>query len=211
MPAYRPDRAVRVLTTIVSIAYFWLWAGIVLVLVATPALKFFASDHPEWEWGLQVPATLSASDATVLTRWGTGRLEVEDVRGTLRLPIAMLPWWLFATLWTHTAVMGALMLLFLHHLRRICQRARDGAPFDAGNASRLRWLGWLLIAFVLIDGVAGFVTALAVRRGLASASIGVPSGVQIDGHLIIVALVLVALGEIFRRGAELEVEQSLVV
>jgi hypothetical protein len=51
---------------------------------------------------------------------------------------------LFVLLWTHTAAALGLMLLFLHYLRRIFQRVRDGAPFDAANAVRLRWLGMLL-------------------------------------------------------------------
>ena len=48
------------------------------------------------------------------------------------------PWWLVGVLWTHVAIVLTLMLLSLHHLRRIFQRVRDGAPFDADNALRMR-------------------------------------------------------------------------
>jgi hypothetical protein len=57
----------------------------------------------------------------------------------------------------------------------------------------------------------GEVLALAVRSGLQSGSITVSAGLSIDRRLVLLALVLVALAEIFRRGAELEHEQSLVV
>jgi hypothetical protein len=211
MQAHRSDRVVRVLTSLVTIAYFGSWVGVVVVLAGSPALKVLAGDDPQWMWGLPVPAVVVESEATVLTRWGPARLEVEDVRGVLRLPIAMLPWWLFALLWTHLATAGALMLAFLFHLRRIFQRVRDGTPFDAQNAIRLRWLGLLLLALALLNGVAELVTSMAVRSGLASGDIAVPSGLRIDTPLVLVALVLIALAEIFRRGAELEHEQSLVV
>jgi hypothetical protein len=211
MQAYRADRAVRMLTAIVSIAWFGLWVGAAVVLLGIPAVKLFAGEDPDWTWGLPVPAAVADPEATVLTRWGPARLRVEDVRGSLRLPIAMLPWWFVAVLWTYALAAFALMVTALHHLRRIFQRVRDGAPFDAHNARRLRWVGLLLLALALVNGVAELITALAVRRGLAGSSITVPSGVRMDVPIVLFALMLLALAEIFRRGAELEDEQRLVV
>jgi hypothetical protein len=114
-------------------------------------------------------------------------------------------------LWTYAVLMCALMLLFLHHLRRIFQRVRDGAPFDAANARRLRWLGLLALAFALLNGVAETVTSLVVRRGLVSSSLSVPSAVSLDLSTVFFGLVLLALAEVFRRGAELEDDQALVI
>lgn len=211
MRAHRPDPVVNGLTTVLSFAYYLMMGLAVLVLIGTVALKLVATDSPDWVWGLEVPASLSAHDATVRTTWGAARIEVEDVRAHLRMPIAMLPWWLFALLWTHLAVVSALILLFLHQLRGIFRRVRDGDPFDAKNALRLQRLGLLLGAFTVVQGVAALVTSAAVRGGLAGDNITVPLELNIDLRLIFVALVLGALGEIFRRGTELETEQSLVV
>jgi hypothetical protein len=211
MEAYRPDRVVRVLTALVSIAYFVACAGTAIALVAVPAVKLLAGGHPEWEFGLKVPATARDAEAIVPTGWGDARLVVKHARADLQLPIAMLPWWLVAVLWTHAAVALGLVVLSLHHLRRIFQRVRDGAPFDADNALRMRWLGLLLLALALFDGVSQFVTALALRGGVASPCIAVARGLRVDAPLVFVALALVALAEIFRRGAELETEQSLVI
>jgi hypothetical protein len=88
---------------------------------------------------------------------------------------------------------------------------RDGAPFDVQNAVRLRWVGLLLIALSLLNGVAELVTSMVVRQGLAGGSVAVAGGLRIEAPFLLVALVLLALAEIFRRGAELEHEQSLVV
>lgn len=134
------------------------------------------------------------------------------VRGTLKLPISTMPWALLALLWCYAAVEGALMLLVLHNLRRIFQRVRDGAAFDAQNVVRLRTLGALLLAIAGLSAVAELTTSIVVRRGLADgSSLTVPTGFHIDGTLVLVALVVRALAEVFRRGAALEHEQSLVV
>ncbi|MEX2284421.1 MAG: DUF2975 domain-containing protein, partial [Gemmatimonadota bacterium] len=88
---------------------------------------------------------------------------------------------------------------------------RDGAAFDAQNAVRLRRLGLLLLAYALYKGIAEFVTSMAVRKSVTSDSISVSTGLHVNAQVVFTALVLIALAEIFRRGAELEHEQSLVV
>ena len=211
MRAYRPDRVVRVLTVLVSIAYFGLLGLAVVVLIGLPIVKLAAGDNPDWEIGLTVPVASLDGDATVVTGWGNARLQVEDMRGSLRLPIGILPWWLFAVLWTYVAAAIALTLVFLHHLRRIFQRVRGGAPFDATNAPRLRWLGLLALGIAVLRSVAESATSFAVRSGVTSERVEVPLGLSIDGSVVFFGLVLVALAEIFRRGAELEEEQTLTV
>lgn len=211
MHAYRPTRVVGVLAALVSFAYFGLLVLGIVATIGLPVVKLMAQDDPHWTYGLTVPIASLEPDATVLTRWGDARLEVEDVRGSLKLPVSMLPWWLFAVLWTYTVTAIALALLFLHHLRCLIQRVRSGAPFEAANALRLRWLGLMAIALALLNGLAAFVTSLAVRDGLISERVKVPYSLSFDPSLVLFGLVLLALAEIFRRGADLEEDQSLTV
>jgi hypothetical protein len=208
----RPDRVVRLLTTLASLAYFGFWVGAGLVLTALPAVKLAGGSATGFHYSLELPVTIPNLETMVQTGSGPAPLKLDDVRAELQLPIPMLPWPLVAVLWTYTAVAAALMLLFLHNLRRIFQRVRDGAAFDAQNASRLRTLSVLLVALAMLRAVAEVATSIAVRRGLATgSSFAVPPGLHIDLTLVSVALVLMALAEVFRRGAELEDEQSLVV
>ncbi|HSA55400.1 MAG TPA: hypothetical protein VLE53_06825 [Gemmatimonadaceae bacterium] len=56
-----------------------------------------------------------------------------------------------------------------------------------------------------------FNTSLAVGEGASNEWISVSNGLHFNVPLAFVALALMALAEIFRRGAELEDEQALVV
>jgi hypothetical protein len=113
----------------------------------------------------------------------------------------------------------AIKMLFLYHLRELFRRVRDGAPFDPGNAARLRWLGGLIIAGHVLNVIAGGLLGRIVLGSLTDASIALRPSLWLDERLlfsfneglIVLAAVLFALAEIFNRGAELEDEQSLVV
>jgi hypothetical protein len=215
MEPYRSDRVVKLLTTVVSICYFAVFVGTGLSLILPPAAKLWG-DADDWVVGLghievELPATALDSAATAHTSLGPVRLEVAEVRADFHVPIGRLPWRGVALVWLQLFVGSALVLSVLYHLRRIFQRVRDGAPFDADNALRLRWLGILLLAVAAFRGITELARALTVRGWLERSGIDVPIGLHIDGMVVFVALVLIALAEIFRRGAELEHEQSLVV
>jgi hypothetical protein len=199
------------LNTLVPIAYVVLWITAIVVLIAAPAARLWAHGESNWIWDLKVPAIVHGSEAPVVTGWGSARFVVRHVRGDLVLPLGLVPWWLFVVLWTHALVGLGLLLLSFHHLRRIFQRVRDGEPFDAQNALRMRWLGLLFLGLTLFNGLAELVTSMAVRRGVVSSTISVAGGPHLDFGNVFIALVVVALAEVFRRGAELEREQSLVI
>ena len=212
MRRFRPDRLVKMMAAVASLAYFAFWTGGIFVLVALPAVKVLGGSSSKFHYGLELPVATPHLEATVHTTWGPAPLKLDEARAKLQLPIPILPWSLIAVLWVYTAVAFALILLFLQNLRRIFQRVRDGAAFDAQNAVRLRTLSLLLLALAMLNAVAEVATAMAVRRGLENtSSFAVPSGLHTDLTLVPVALVLMALAEVFRRGAELEDEQSLVV
>jgi hypothetical protein len=208
----RPDRVVRTLTALASFAYSFMWAGFALILIALPLMKAFGGAEGGFYYGLELPVATPTVQTMVQTVWGPAPLMLDEVRGKLALPISTMPWSFLALLWSYAAVAGALMLAFLYNLRRIFQRVRDGAAFDAQNVVRLRTLGALLLALAGLKAVAELATSIAVRRGLAEgSSLTVPTGFHLDLSLVPVALVLIALAEVFRRGAALEEEQSLVV
>lgn len=212
MQPYRAARALRVLIILITLAYFVVWVTGTIVLLGGPAVKLLAApESADWKFALPIEVEMPDSQAALGTRWSAGQIEITDVRGSVRLPIPAMSWGLFGLLWTYLAMTFALMLLFLHHLRGVLHRTRDGAPFHPDNAGRLRLLGLLALALALLQSVAGFLASLAVSRGLADSGIRVPTGIHVDETQVMFGLVLLTLAEVFRRGAELEHEQSLVV
>src|SRR5688572_24300071 len=158
MQAYRSDRVVSVLTIWVSIAYFALCVATALAFILPPVAKLLVRDD-DWIVGLghvdvELPASVLDSAATVRTGLGPVRLELHQVRADFQVPIARLPWRGVALVWIQLVVGSVLMLFGLYHLRRIFQRVRDGVPFDAHNARRLRWVGLLLLALAVFRGIA---------------------------------------------------------
>jgi hypothetical protein len=216
MQAYRSDRVVRVLTIFVSVVYFMMWTGAALALVGIPVARISAGTDTDLtvalgEVEVELPQAMLDSAAAVRTRWGLAQLDLQDLRADLEVPIGRLPWGVVALIWIQIAAGCSLMLFVLHHLRRIFQRVRDGVPFDANNALRLRWLGVSLLALAVFSAIANLLRSLALRDWVENSGLAVPVGFTIDTPTVFAALVLIALAEIFRRGAELEHEQSLVV
>ena len=219
MQPYRADRVVRVLTAIVSVAYFTVMVGAAAALIAIPVARATigtedrrtSGENERWTLGWPMSITARDPQSTVQTAWGPARFVVEETSVDLRFPIEQLPWRVVAVLWLFVAVAMGLLVLTLYHLRRIFQRVRDGAPFDGQNALRLRTVGLLLLAAGGYNFVVELVVSLALRRAVVTGDFTVPVETNVDVPMIFVALGLVALAEVFRRGAELEDEQSLVV
>jgi len=214
MQAYRPDRVVRIMTGVVSFAYYGAWVVAALFLIVAPALKKLAPDlvvDPTPR--LAFPVTLPELGAKAVSQWDVGSREIAlwEVTGDLVQPNSQLPAWFGPVTYLALVVGFVLVLLFLYQLRALFCRVREGAPFDADNAARMRWLGVWLLAFHLFYGGFEFCMSWNVTRELASSGILVGPVLDINWFAVFVALVLVGLAEVFRRGAVLEEEQALVV
>jgi hypothetical protein len=214
MQTYRADRVVRLLTGLVSFVYFGAWVVAAFVLIVAPLLKLLAPNlvhDPSFR--LEVPVTLPRLSATVVSQWDAAPagITLTAVTGDIGLPMSMMPTWFHVAMYAAIAIFFGLLLLFLHHLRVLFRRVRAGAPFDAANAIRMRWLGVLLLGLHVYFGAFDFWLSTMVTRVLASSRIPIGSALHINWLGVFIALVLVGLAEVFRRGAALEEEQSLVV
>ena len=217
MREWKANRTIRVVTLLVSVGYFVLWTAALLLLVVLPVLHFVVdagSVSTDMSFETRLPVTLSGPDVRLTSSWDAGRtaLELKEGRAQLAVPWSVLPRWYWLASLIGSAIGIGLVLGFVHHLRRIFQRACDGAPFDADNAGRLRWMGVLLLGYHLFANAHTYWLSTAIRQTLdASGSITLGSRFEIEQTIVLIALMLIALAEIFRRGAVLEDEQSLLV
>lgn len=199
----------RVLAFCAGLGYWVTVIGAGVVLIISPFLWLTDVDR----FWIDVPAQMAAIDG-VESSWGRGSalFPLDRVSARLRVPIGHAPGWFFATWWLGIAVYAGLGALLFHHLRAMLRRLREGKPFDVENATRLRWIGVLLVAGSLEFAAVMHVLSLAAVDSLMNATIASavpPIGMAIN--VVLMGLALIVLAEIFRHGAELEHDQSLVV
>ena len=212
MNTYRADPVVRLLTVFATILYRVTWVFGVLLIVAVPALELFAGTETLQTFSIGVRTTVELDDVNIGTAWGGSlSLSMEEPEGSLRVPIASAPLWFRLAAYLGLAAIYVLFLRFLFQLRELFRRVRAGAPFDERNATSLRWLGILLILIETLASAYSFGLAQLVLRAMSPPSIPVTSSFSMNGTAIVVGLVLLALAEIFRRGAVLEDEHAHVV
>ena len=213
MEKYQPSRGLRGLAVFFSGLYGAAWGFLVLLLVAIPAIETFADRETLATFTLSVPVTAGLADARLESTWNgsTAAIGVDDTETTIRVPFWLAAPWFRATTYAFIGVAVAVALLFLFHLRAFFRSARDGTPFDPRNAGRLRWMGLLLLANHLLIEVFTTWQAATVLGTISSPPLALAPSFRLDGRIVLGGLMLLALAEIFKRGAALEDEQSLVV
>jgi hypothetical protein len=218
MKSYRGTRELRALDRIISIAYYLAWVVSVLLLLGLPAVRLWADriwagDVVDASFVIHVPAAVAESDTSHLTHPNTwaGGYALHNMRGDIAVPIATAPMTFLVLTWIALAVGCGLSLLIFYHARALVRRARDGAPFDAGNAVILRRLGQLLLVRYILKAIYLFGAASWAVRQMSEGGVKLTTGQYANWSALFLALVLMALAGIFRRGAALEDEQSLVV
>lgn len=230
--AYQPDRVVRVLSGLATGLYYLTWVFAVVTLVWMPVGGVLAARGyepsgrsivfgmgglaiggpvPDGRFRIAVPVRLAHPRLTLPALRGGGVVEVSEVRATASVPMSVVSTPFVVSVWVALAVLLALVLLFLRQLRRLFQRLRQGAPFEPENAARLKGLGIVLLAASVWGSVTDSWMSVAVSRMLVGSGNDLGTGLYLNVPVIFIALVLIALAEIFRRGAALEDEQALVV
>jgi hypothetical protein len=212
MNTYRADPVIRLLTVIVSVFYRVASVFGVLLIVAVSTLELFAENETLQKFSIGVPTKVELESRPIGTAWGGSlTLRMDEAEGSVRVPIASAPAGFRLVAYLGLAVIYVLFLRFVFHLRELFRRVRAGAPFDERNAPTLRWLGMLLILIDVLGSTYRFGLSQLVLRAMSPPSVPLTSSFSMDGTTIFIGLVLLALAEIFRRGAVLEDEQAHVV
>jgi hypothetical protein len=215
------------LTVLLSIVWYAV-AGVLVVTGLVLVYAFFA-DVPGLEiipippsfgvnapthsnWTMTIPVSLSADPATstaVAPSLGIERAELRDLRGSLRFPAR--GGLFFAANLVLLMLAMFLMLWVTSQLRAVLRTVRDGRPFVPVNATRVRRIGWAVIAGELArTAVVLLENAYAMQHFSAE---GLTFSVRPDLSVfaIIQGLIILVIAEVFRAGTRLDEEQSLTV
>ncbi len=111
-------------------------------------------------------------------------------------------------------IVPAFVVLWL--LRRIFGTMVGGTPFVWANVHRIRWIGWLMVILGVLSQVVRWGLVWFVHRNVVATGLDLSlhidqSLVQPDATAIFLGLVVLALAEVFRHGAQLQTESDLTV
>lgn len=109
-------------------------------------------------------------------------------------------------------IFGLVILVLAYLTRQFLVDVIDGRPFTFENARRLKWIGWLLLAFSLGKPVLhGIVARWAIPlMNIQSPELSPPSD-GLNYLFVLVSIFVLILSASFRHGVELEQERSLTV
>ncbi|MFE0645081.1 DUF2975 domain-containing protein [Streptomyces sp. NPDC058877] len=108
-------------------------------------------------------------------------------------------------------VVGSLLLLLvLTLLFKMARTLRDGDAFVPANARRLGTIGLTVLAHALLAPILPAVTTELLVSGTPMAE-QVPFSATFTGGYVLLALLVLALGEVFRRGTKLRADTEGLV
>lgn len=160
---------------------------------------------------LSIPVSLAMDDdrSAAAPSLGVKTAEIRDLRGTLRFP-AQSGRFLFAN-----ALLLILMLIValwgVRLVQGLLRTVRDGHPFVAANARRVRTIGWLVIGGEIARAVIVFLENDYARRFFSVDGLQFTARADFSVAAIIEGLVILVIAEVFRAGTRLDEEQSLTV
>ena len=196
---------------------FVLAVTISLVLMgSTLGVHISPSGAPDVETGGKVTMAIPVSfdvDArihpVVAPSLGIADAQIRNVRGSLRFsPRRGL--FLAANIALAIAMM-ILALWMLSQLRAVFLTLRDGQPFVAANAVRLRRIAWIVIAGELARATVMFVENYYAMTHFSADGLRFDARPDVNVLAIIQGLIILVISEVFREGTRLDEEQSLTV
>ena len=96
-------------------------------------------------------------------------------------------------------------------LRQLIRSVGKGDPFNIKNGNRLLWIGLSVLIIGVFDFFHDILLNIFITPKLSFDSIIPESSIHFNLSLLLVAMVIIVIGEAFRIGAEMKEEQDLTV
>lgn len=188
----------------------WVLALVVSGLLVIEGLNALVDGPLAVRLNLLVPFDLDpAAYAIESERLGVEGAAIYEATGELRFRSGsrglVLMWFLVVL----PVVIAALVVL--HQLRRVFQSLAAGDPFVRANATRIRVIGFVVLAMEVVRVLALLGQAYYLEANFAFSAIQLRMVPRPDLGVLFLGLVLLVIAEVFRQGADLREEQSLTV
>lgn len=204
-----PSSLTSFLTTVINIGWYAAALGLALFACLTVASLFI--DLPANGVFMDIPAsfildtqTLRAAAPSV----GIQNAEFETVRCSGNVKFTPPSRAFLASVAGSLTFFAALTLWVLGQLRAVFRTLRDGHPFVAANAPRIRRIAYALIFGELARAA---VTYVGMHSVFSAPGLRPDSRPDINLAIVMCGLIVLAIAEVFREGTRLDEEQSLTV
>jgi hypothetical protein len=131
------------------------------------------------------------------------------VRGSLRFPTQE-----DAFLAANAAILifnGTLLLWVVGQLRAIFRTVRDGQPFVAANAMRLRWIAFAVIGYEVARAAVAFFENYYAMTHFTGEGLRFDARPDLNVLALVNGLIILGIAEVFRAGTRLDEDQSLTI
>ena len=215
----RASVVAKALAALFTTLWWWvvLASSLMVALVLTSGLnvgvQIGPNGEPDFVAGrgaqtvLPVAFELDAGAARVTSGDYRNSGAIEHASGVLRLTTPDRPWFAIAG----GAVMVSLVLWILAELAALCRSVRDGQPFAAHNAVRIRRLALAVVMAEVSRAAIVYAAHAYVAARFAADHLRFTAWPRINAFAILSALILLVLAEVFRTGTRLDEDQSLTV
>ena len=192
---------------IVSVGVYVAAAALVVMLGLAAMSQF--SDLSNTEMDIPVSFSIETGVLRPAAAPDVANADIRDAHGTLRFPPPSGMWL------TTTALLAAVGLAFvlwvLVQLRAVFRTLRDGRPFVAANAARIRWIGYAVILGEIVQSLVRFGGNAYAKSHFEGDALRFDAWPSIDVFAIVYGLIILAIAEVFRVGARLDEDQSLTI
>jgi hypothetical protein len=109
------------------------------------------------------------------------------------------------------SILLAVVLWTLSQLRAVFRTLRDGQPFVAANATRIRRIAWAVMVGELARTAAVYFSNSYAMTYFSGAGLHFDARLDLDVLAIVYGLIILVIAEVFRAGTRLDEDQSLTV
>ena len=135
--------------------------------------------------------------------------EIRNATGVLRFPIRGGPF--FVGNGILLVVLFGLALWVLRQLRAVIRTVRGGHPFVAANATRIRWIGFAVIAGEVIRAAIVFFEHWYAKAHFVADGLRFEARTDLNLMAFVCGLIIVVIAEVFETGTRLDEDHSLTI
>jgi hypothetical protein len=158
---------------------------------------------------MPVTVVLDADHMPIVSRSpGGSAAALRDLRGSLAFAP---PPGLSTTVLAAVVIMLAILLWVIGELRALVRTLRDGQPFVAANARRVRHIGWAIIVGEIARAAMVLCGSDYAMRHFSADGLRFDVRPDVDVTAIVSGLIVLAIAEVFREGTRLDEDRSLTI